>query len=520
MSRGADSTQLQYPSPGTLYFKHKHYVFECRGNGLEYQDYRYVADIEPYLPLLEPKRTKTGAVSARQPQIPTKSKNWWEAQCVFRGMSKGGSIGDMMNRLRQNKTAMVYELEQAEKRLNEEWQQKEDMAKGAVWNNLPTNEAKSRFDADRLLREHFQDPNERVLILRIHFSGSVRKAVAAQGLNVRDTHVPSGSEPKDEKGEKVRRLVVVGRSEFDVCKKIAEMHTPGHGTKWLAQLEAQDQARQVASTTNTTPRQQQPRMPEPARQSASKPAPTPRQKPQPQPAGSADTTPWSVHGMWEIDCRYMQEQWGRDGKKCHMMLKIEPVKRGAPPGDWVQMWATFDFIAVTGVMRFFLPPRNAKQASSEQDVKPGSKRKVECLNDDYDVGEEPTFLIPRHQQPSAAHPTWRFVWRGEETGEGEIQEDSDQLTGCELRFGGSDGHELEGTFVCDFTGEVGFTGRWERLHRTKQTARSSRGRGAYNLGASTRPSLPPSHVPEYSSGFGASTASLEEEWTRREDGAW
>lgn len=69
---------------------------------------------------------------------------------------------------------------------------------------------------------------------------------------------------------------------------------------------------------------------------------------------------------------------------------------------------------------------------------------------------ESAFHLGPNDKPSARNPTWNYRWRGEETGEGEIQLGSDNRLES-ITFDDKD-KSLTGTFTCDFAGKCDFTG--------------------------------------------------------------
>lgn len=139
---------------------------------------------------------------------------------------------------------------------------------------------------------------------------------------------------------------------------------------------------------------------------------------------------WDVTGDWEISCPCMEHESGSDHDDgCN--FEIEMTK---PTGKKeVQMFATFDLIVITGILRFL----NPKDATKTKSKTPGQ------------------FLIPQESLPSANSREFYFRWRGEETGEGEIQLYSERWL-CSLRFESS--NTLSGFFTSDLTPKRSFKG--------------------------------------------------------------
>jgi hypothetical protein len=69
---------------------------------------------------------------------------------------------------------------------------------------------------------------------------------------------------------------------------------------------------------------------------------------------------------------------------------------------------------------------------------------------------ESVFHLGAKDKPTARRTVWRYRWRGSETGEGEIQLDSDKAVQS-LTFSDK-GRKISGTFICDYARECHFTG--------------------------------------------------------------
>ncbi|TVY47854.1 hypothetical protein LOCC1_G002940 [Lachnellula occidentalis] len=173
---------------------------------------------------------------------------------------------------------------------------------------------------------------------------------------------------------------------------------------------------------------------------------------------------WDVRGSWLISCPEIEDGWGYEGGDPSLTLDIYFEKKNGHH----QMYAIFHFRIITGVMRFEKPIPNPKSEKSGTSNK--RKREVDGDGDiymadlpSYSGGTETSkrytvsdFYLAPNDNPTARRPTWRYRWRGEETGEGEIQLESDETT-RQITFSNK-GNELSGTFKCDFIGECHFTG--------------------------------------------------------------
>jgi hypothetical protein len=59
------------------------------------------------------------------------------------------------------------------------------------------------------------------------------------------------------------------------------------------------------------------------------------------------------------------------------------------------------------------------------------------------------FYVENKMTPSSSNPTWNYRWRGEETGEGEIQMHAAETINC-MTFKGQGGTEMEGRFKSEY----------------------------------------------------------------------
>ncbi|KAG9228608.1 hypothetical protein BJ875DRAFT_526167 [Amylocarpus encephaloides] len=173
---------------------------------------------------------------------------------------------------------------------------------------------------------------------------------------------------------------------------------------------------------------------------------------------------WNVTGMYEIVCPEITAQWD------HKDLGLEIFATGS--GAESQLFATFDFGVVTGVIRFEKQPGDKSQTSTTK--QPTSRKRTrddsegDLVDDPDSDGKESekgdndpsNFLLTTVRLPSRKHKKWTFLWRGEETGEGEIQNDNDR---CEIVFGEPRGMVIMGSFdsfvAADFTGVKVAAGR-------------------------------------------------------------
>ncbi|KAK9350291.1 hypothetical protein V1523DRAFT_429190 [Lipomyces doorenjongii] len=91
--------------------------------------------------------------------------------------------------------------------------------------------------------------------------------------------------------------------------------------------------------------------------------------------GDAQGSIWDVEGAWSITCPYIEQQWGSDDNACNFEIGI------VDDGDYLQIYVTFQFIVLTGVMRFV----NSK-APPSQEIK--DLEDVDCYDEKSDCEHE------------------------------------------------------------------------------------------------------------------------------------
>jgi hypothetical protein len=121
--------------------------------------------------------------------------------------------------------------------------------------------------------------------------------------------------------------------------------------------------------------------------------------------------------------------------------------------DVHQMYAKFNMGVIEGVFRF---ERQGKKEDDSSEEEPGE----DSDDDDYDSDRrsptpEAFYFESPPTQPSAKYPTWNYRWRGNETGENEIELYSD-VNVYEITFE-KKGTKLTGTFGCAYFKECNFT---------------------------------------------------------------
>ncbi|KAH6682633.1 hypothetical protein B0J14DRAFT_466945 [Halenospora varia] len=163
---------------------------------------------------------------------------------------------------------------------------------------------------------------------------------------------------------------------------------------------------------------------------------------------------WDVRGKYSIKLPAIEKGWNVSD----LTMEIFTEKRSGTP----QMFAKFNFLILKGVMRF----ERQKDLTAKKDKKPDSsrKRKRELNSEDEDEynrdRRSPTpdeFYLSPVTLPSKQHCTWTYRWRGEETGEGEIQARSEH-NAYSITFLDPRGTKIKGTFGSEYFSDDEFTG--------------------------------------------------------------
>ena len=356
-------------------------------------------NIATYLPLVEPKLTKAGKPMERQPTVPAQPLGWWKAQCRFRGLAVSGTIKLLQERLRScenrdmtSEMARFYEVIKAEYiRMNVESVEK-------CWLAADQNE-KARLWPRRLLHDLFianlATPNNEVL--SVVLSDHHEMVGAAQRLNLfcEDTKLDVNAEEQ--------RLIVVGRDRKAVSAKTAEKVREGQRERARAREEKKDALERKFAQAETLKRK----------------------------IDQYTAQTWDVSGSWTVICPDIRDVGGHRGDR-QSCLEIK-LTRPSPTG-LVQMYAEFDFLVIWGILRFVNPDVKEPEisGSSSRLVEKGEKDGLGFHQENFrfeeDFSSEPPteFMLPTGALPSSETRNFKYRWRGEETGEGEIQLGSDE----------------------------------------------------------------------------------------------
>lgn len=390
-------------------------TFTCAGDGLMKNGHAFCSDIDRFLPLLEPKRTKAGKIAVRQPHVPKQPMEWWRAQCAFRALPQSGKMADLQDRLRRYNGSMDDELQQMQRRLNTEYWKRNAAAREEKWLALRSNEARAEMDLNRFLREQFLDvtddaSKDKVIILKTCAGAELRSVVEAMGLEHDSTSAPLNA---DHSYQDPRQWLVVGKSRSAVFRKVSEISREAQRSQQRAKEALREDASGLrkAIVSKLT--------------------------------ASEKSGMWNVVGSWSIQAPCIQGHTGDDTEKCTLNIYLSDSSRGR------QIFGVFDFIIVTGIMRFINPhPSQVLEKTSGRSVRKEIEDEEDEKDEDEDEDDEESsdeFYMDNNIMPSSSNPTWKYRWRGEETGEHETQLGSDEKI-YSITFKGEGGTELEGEF--------------------------------------------------------------------------
>ncbi|KAE8454619.1 hypothetical protein EG329_000242 [Mollisiaceae sp. DMI_Dod_QoI] len=364
----------------------------------------YTKGVADFIPLLEPLKTKAGLIAKRQPPKPrTQLATWWQAQCIFRGLDSKGTVPQLQQALRGHEV---------------------DPVSDDILLLLRNAKEEYRVKNDEALENNWlhklSDAEKAEKDPKRYLAETFKKGKKSKDIVVWKTERAIEDSSEDE--DNGNYIVVVGQSKSAVAEKIRSLDR-----------QAQRIKRERQEAKNELKRKRQKEIE----------------------AALSKSRDWDVTGTWKISCPHIEKGWDAEN------LTLE-IYRGDS-----QMWAKFDFGAITGVFRF--------ERHNEDDAPPPSKPSRKNPDEDSDqekdsdeeVGEDEDedsrsetpgdFYLGKISQPSQKYPTWQYRYRGEEQGEGEIELGSDDDL-YSITFLGPKGRTLEGDFgsgafgACEFTG--------------------------------------------------------------------
>ncbi len=376
---------------------------------------RFAPDVSKNLPLLTLQLTKAGRPAKRQ-TFDKQSQKWWKAQCGYHGEAVSGNTTLLQERLRaQLNKGMSKEMLDFEKKMKEEYLDRNFEEIEKRWADL-SEQAKlwpRRFLHDSFIAQSSPFKNE-TLVVNVHDWGTKIEAAAAR------LSIPCECRKMDGYATG-QRLVVVGRDSAAVKRKFVELERDDQRKRARAKQEKEDETEKKFARAKEVK------------------APT---------KGSVN---WDVSESWSISCPDMEEEWPHKGNDYELEMKVtEP-----DPSGQVQLYADFDFGILEGILRFVNPnPQDLEDEESDETSESDEDGGLDI--DGFDDVEEdegttgatpPQFLFPTNMLPSSKARDFKFRWRGEETGEGEIQLGSDEKL-CSITF--ESPNALTGTFHSNY----------------------------------------------------------------------
>ncbi|CZR63066.1 uncharacterized protein PAC_12963 [Phialocephala subalpina] len=418
---GTDGVEIKHTCGVFKFSKHVRQSLEFNGTA-------YWKDVGRHAPLKTPLLTKRDTIKVHQPPIRGQSHSWWQAQCAFRGLATNGTLDELANRAKK--------LAQKEMKV---W---EANAKENSWLHTMTDSDKMVEDPERFLKERFKAGEKSRDIVLIHLRQADIRSIA-QSLDLECEIAREAIRGFDYAYSQWVSIAVVGQDKAAVAEKVQAMQIKEKHAMREMQKHRQEEERQEKEWA-----QRQKEMAE--------------QKLRDKEAALKTAKDSDPTGTWEIKCPYIVEQWGHMAQREDPPLSMEIFMQNTSKGP--QMFATFDFIVVERVMRFERQASDKPKPAPKTAVKAGTKRPREDVSDEgrYDSGDErrsptpePFYLGPTPF--SAKHPTWKYRYRGKETGESEILIGEDENV-YHITLQGPKGRTLKGNFGATIMQNCTFTG--------------------------------------------------------------
>ena len=244
-------------------------------------------------------------------------------QCGFRGLPVGGALRDLQDRIRKyEKGGMSETLKEACEKMGKEFETNNSREIARIWSQSDDNE-KFKLLPERLLYESLvvnSGSAKKTLVVPVDDWGEKIEKLARQ----MDIHCEMRKMPDYKTGQ---RLVVLGLDEQSVRSEMAEMDRKIQRSAQRARQEQEIQRQQAKDDFD-------------------------RRFSLAQSKGRDTKKGWDITGEWEIDCPYIEAEWGSEGEGCYLEIGLtKPTETGQ-----VQMYASFDFMVITGIMRFSIQP--------------------------------------------------------------------------------------------------------------------------------------------------------------------
>jgi hypothetical protein len=394
---------------------------------------QFDADPDQYCPPLVLR--KDGKVAKRQPQVREMGVNYWKAQCSFRGLKTSGRIDELKDLVRNRDRGKDIAIKQEQDRIQalldayHEQKRKEDEER---WWQEPSIkiELKIESDAQRALSELLdRDPGIRDSTLLVQTRSNALTYWAQQlGLACQTVQPPRSMLDAAASWLGWGSWTMIGRADL-VQHEVNEMSAQ-------AIIEIERESARVEAAREAQTAQQRNRhaaMMDEARSQAD----------------------WDLTGSWSVQCTELATYSDPEPIKLTMEIyhddyrlddvrgsddqshddsdseeDFEEQRRPIAPvtvkatAHIPRYCAVFHFGPVEGMMRIY-PPESSRSNTAA-----------------FKVSNSPHF---------------EYIWRGRETGEGEIQTTADERA-FPITFGDS-GTSFEATFYCEYIPPVSVTGR-------------------------------------------------------------
>lgn len=380
-------------------------------------------------------RNKNGAISKRQPRVQEMPIEYWKAQCSFRRLKTIGRKNELKDRIRNRDhaqdIAIKRRLDRAQALLDAE-HELEEKARFERWWKHPTTQVETKigFDKDRALKELLdQDPGilNSVLVLK-KGSDSLVHSVRELGLSCQMFKPPRSMTARKTSYISGSFWSVLGREDLvqEYVNRMKEQ-TDTEAKTPVAMPNAVGEARKAEQQNRGAALL----------------------------AKAKEMDDWDLTGSWSVQCTELATYSTGQPEKLSMEVYLDdPNPRGSDrdsedqydsydecegreqtlPGSAAVMendanspryCAKFNFAVVEGVMRIYSPPRSSRSKTTPWSVK--------------------------------ANPRFHYIWRGRETGESQIQTNSDEEV-YTITFG-NHGTTFEGVFHCPFMRPLKIVGR-------------------------------------------------------------
>ena len=312
-----------------------------------------------------------------------------------------------------------------------QWEKRIDDSRKDAYHSQPTASAKADYDIELFMKQYFLDgkgrPEPKKTPEPMALPGVDRAAVHARAERVLGLHTASG-------GHGEGRTLVIGWNRSAVFSKAIRI--------------GDEDTRRVKTQRNDAWEQKMMKHKKLVSDLATR-----------QDGGEWDT--FQCRGSYAIQCEALENGWDCDKSKFRLRIAILAG---------FKLVGQFDFEAVEGVMHLADDP--GALPHSQQDGTMSDDESDE--DDDEDTDSEDAFNRDTKKRktnvapaPQAGRPRKRqkrsgstrrvhFVWRGRETGEGEIENGKDQVG--YMDFKDDSGSCFEGRIMIPFCGDVQFEG--------------------------------------------------------------